>query len=118
MVLLTLVDGRKGPGDVLVRVTAYGEVLSFAEWLFLGKCYLDSEAAYYPVHSGFIGRAMLLNALNELSQGVPFERVLEHYKLKKKGKGLKIVDKRKSALNPSIGGGTCERGSIVVLEGK
>ena len=118
MVLLTLVDGRKGLGDILVKVTAYGEVLSFAEWLFLGKCYLDSEAAYYPVHSGFIGRAMLLNALTELSQGVPFERVLERYKLKKKGKGLKIVDKRKSSFGLRIGGGASERGSIVALGGK
>jgi len=44
MVLLTLVDGKKGFGDILVLVTAYDEPLSFGEWLFLGKCYLDSEA--------------------------------------------------------------------------
>ena len=42
LVLLTLVDGKKGPEDVLVLVTAYAEPLTFAEWLFLGKCYLDS----------------------------------------------------------------------------
>jgi hypothetical protein len=95
MVLLTLVDGKKGPGDILVLVTAYNEPLSFGEWLFLGKCYLDSEAAYYPVHKGFIGKAMLLNALNEISQGVPFEKVLEHYTLNRKKKRLNIVDKRK-----------------------
>jgi len=95
MVLLTLVDGKKGLGDILVLVTAYNEPLSFGEWLFLGKCYLDSEAVYYPIHEGYIGRAMLLNAINEVSQGGPFEKVLDRYKLKRKG--LNIVDKRKSA---------------------
>ena len=97
MVLLELVDGKKGLGDTLVLVTAYGEPLTFGEWLFLGKCYLDSEAMYYPVQNGYVGKAMLLNALTEISQGVPFDRVLERYQLKRKGKSLKIVDKRKSA---------------------
>ena len=95
MVLFTLVDGKKGFGDILVLVTAYDEPLSFGEWLFLGKCYLDSEAVYYPIHEGYIGRAMLMNAINEISQGVPFEKVLERYKLKRIGKGLNILDKRK-----------------------
>lgn len=95
MVLLVLVEGNKGPGDVLVLVNAYNEPLSFAEWLFIGKCYLDSEASYYPVSKGYLGKAMLLNALNELSHGVPFNRVLERYKLKRKKKPLNIVDKRK-----------------------
>jgi len=95
MVLLTLVDGRKGIGDTLVLVTAYEEPLSFAEWLFIGKNYLDSEASYYPISEGYIGKAMLLNALNELAHGVPFEKVLERYKLNRKGKKLNIIDKRK-----------------------
>jgi hypothetical protein len=97
MVLFTLVDGKKGFGDILVLVTAYNEPLSFGEWLFLGKCYLDSEAVYYPIQEGYIGKAMLMNAINEISQGVPFEKVLERYKLKRKGKGLNVVDKRKRA---------------------
>ena len=95
MVLLTLVSGKKGPDDILVLVTAYGEPLSFAEWLFIGKAYLDSEASYYPVSEGYIGKAMLLNALNELAHGVDFEKVLERYGLKRKRKQLNIVDKRK-----------------------
>ena len=95
MVLLTLVDGKKGPNDILVLVTAYNEPLTFAEWLFIGKCYLDSEDSYYPINEGYIGKAMLMNALNEVAFGVDFEKVLEHYKLKRKGKGLKIIDKRK-----------------------
>lgn len=95
MVILTLVDGRKGPGDVLPLVTSYEQPLSFAEWLFLGKCYLDSEHSYYPISEGYVGKAMLLNALNELAHGVPFDRVLERYGLKRKAK-LNIVDKRRN----------------------
>jgi len=79
----------------LVLVTSYSEALSFSEWLFIGKCYLDSEASYYPISEGYLGKAMLLNALNELSHGVPFDKVLERYKLKRKGKSLNVVDKRK-----------------------
>ena len=76
-----------------MKVDSYNEVLSFAEWLFMGKCYLDSEATYYPIQKGFIGKAMLMNALNEISQGVSFDKVLKRYKLSKKG--LIIKDKRK-----------------------
>ncbi|MFX0204301.1 MAG: hypothetical protein ACFFCW_50025 [Candidatus Hodarchaeota archaeon] len=96
MVLLTLVGGKKGPDDILVLVTAYNQPLTFAEWLFIGKCYFDSEASVYPIQEGYIGKAMLMNALNELSHGVDFEKVLKRYKLKRKGKGLKIIDKRKA----------------------
>jgi hypothetical protein len=92
MVLLTLVRGKKGPKDIIVLVTSYNEPLSFAEWLFIGKCYLDSEASYYPVSEGYLGKAMLLNALNELAHGVSFEKVLERYKLNRKKK-LNIIDK-------------------------
>ena len=95
MVLLTLVDGKKGPNDILVLVTAYNEPLTFAEWLFIGKCYLDSEASYYPIKEGYIGQAMLIHAINELALGVDFEQVLKRYKLRRKGKNLKVIDKRK-----------------------
>jgi len=92
MAILTLVDGKKGVHDIVVLVTAYGEPLSLAEWLFIGKCYLESEASYYSVERGYLGKAYLLNALNEIAFGVPFEKVLERYKLPNK---LKVVDKRK-----------------------
>jgi hypothetical protein len=101
MVLFTLIDGKKGIGDTLVLVTAYYEPLTFSEWLFLGKCYLDSEAMYYPIRSGYVGKAMLMNALTEISHGVPFDNVLERYKLKRKGRNLNIIDKRKLTLKKS-----------------
>jgi hypothetical protein len=94
MVILTLVDGKKGPGDILVLVTSYDSPLTFAEILYINKCVLDSEDIYYPISQGNIGKAMFLNAINELACGVPFERVLERYGLKRKT-GLNVVDKRK-----------------------
>jgi len=100
MVVLYLVNGKKGPNDILVLVEAYKEPLSFAEWLFIGKCYLDSEASYYPISKGYIGKAMLLNALNELSHGVDFDSVLRRYRLN--NKGLNIVDMRKCEPKVSV----------------
>lgn len=94
-VLLELVDGRKGPGDILVLVTAYREPLSFMEWLFLGKSYMDSEAVYYPISEGNRGPCLLLEALIELSHGIDFEQVIERYGLSTKQKKLQIEDKRK-----------------------
>jgi hypothetical protein len=95
MVQLTLVDGRKGLGDILVLLKADDEPLSFAEWLFIGKCYMDSEASYYPVSEGYTGPCMLVEAVLELSHGVKFDMVLEKFKLKRKGMSLQILDKRK-----------------------
>jgi hypothetical protein len=96
MALLTLVSGRKGQGDILVLVSSYNEPLSIAELLYLNKCIMDSEASYYPISEGYSGKAYFLNAINELACGVPFERVLEKYGLKRK-KNLNIIDKRKSS---------------------
>ncbi|MEM3459202.1 MAG: hypothetical protein QXN36_01250 [Candidatus Bathyarchaeia archaeon] len=94
MVVLHLVNGKKGPNDILVLVEAYTEPLSFAELLFIIKSVLDSEDSYYPIAEGNIGKAMFLNAVNELACGVPFEKVLKRYGLDRKRK-LDIVDKRK-----------------------
>ena len=103
MVVITLVNGRKGPNDVLIKLTAYDEVLSFAQWLYIGKWYLDSEASYYPIEKGFIGKAMLMNAFNEISQGVPFDMVLKRYKLTKKGLIIKDERKRTKILDENGG---------------
>jgi hypothetical protein len=95
MVVLHLVSGKKGVNDVVVLVEAYTEPLSLTELLFIIKCVLDSEDSCYPINEGNIGKAMFLNAVNELACGVPFEKVLSRYKLDRKGKKLNIVDKRK-----------------------
>ena len=94
MVLLTLIDGKKGLDDVLVLITAYGEPLSFHELLFILKHYFDSEHSYYPVSEGYLGKAMLLNAINCVAVGVPLDTVLERFKLNRKKKKLIVIDKR------------------------
>ena len=97
MVLFELVDGRKGEGDTLVLVIAYGEPLSFHELLFILKHYFDSEHSYYPVSNGYLGKGMLLSAINCVAVGVPLETVLRKFKLYRKTKKLTIIDKRKSS---------------------
>ena len=100
MVLLTLVDGKKGPGDILVLVTSYNEPMTIAEVLFLVDCSMDSEAMYYPISKGYSGKAYFLNAIIELACGVPLERVIQKYGLKGK-KRPNVRDERKQ--NPVLG---------------
>lgn len=95
MVLFELVDGNKGPNDVLVLVSAYSEPLSFHELLFILKHYFESEHSYYPIENGFLGKGMLLSAINCVAVGVPIETVLRKFKLDRKTKKLKIIDKRR-----------------------
>jgi hypothetical protein len=95
------VDGRKGPGDVLVLVDAEHEPLNFAEWLFIGAHYLASEDSYYPRNKGYAGSEYLMNALNDLVyNGLPIEVVLRKYKLEN---GLNITDKRLPAARGASG---------------
>jgi len=95
VVLFELVDGRKGEGDTLVLVTAYGEPLSFHELLFILEHYFDSEHSYYQVSKGYLGKGMLLSAINCVAVGVPLETVLKKFKLDRKTKKLNIIDRRK-----------------------
>lgn len=95
MVLFELVDGKKGSGDTLVLIHAYGEPLSFHELLFILKHYFDSEHHYYPVSEGYLGKGMLLSAICSVAVGVPLDTVLRKFKLYRKTKKLNIIDKRK-----------------------
>jgi len=92
MVKFEVVKGRKGAKDKLVRVWAYGEVLSFSDLLFLLKNYFESEDSYYPVAEGFKGRAMLLMAIIEVYTGIPLSRVLKTYKLERKTNKTVIIE--------------------------
>ena len=85
-----------------------GMSLKRQEWAFVHQSKLLSMASYVlgvsdemvdilreslPNH---VPSATLMNAFNEVALGVDFEQVLKRYKLKRKGKNLKIIDKRKS----------------------
>jgi len=81
MVHFEIVNGRKAPGDKLVRVWSNGEFWSYRELLELLSLYFKSEDACYPINRGFQGRSMLLKAIIDVYSGIPIERVLENYKL-------------------------------------
>lgn len=93
MVQFEVVPGRKGPDDQLVKVWAYGEVLSFSEILFLLSKYFASEEGYYP-KARFEGSCMLLKAIIEVYSEIPLEMVLKKYRLEKKN-GTIITERLK-----------------------
>lgn len=82
MVEFELVPGRKGPNDVLVKVYAEGEVLSFSELLFILGHYFRSERDYYPPEKGYLGDLMLFNAIRDIQRGKPLQLTCDTYKLK------------------------------------
>lgn len=102
MVLLHLVEGKKGPNDVLVLVEAYTEPLTFAELLFILRHYFESEHSYYPVSEGNLGKGMLLSAISCVAVGVPLETILKRFKLSRKRKTLNIIDKRKRSRSSRV----------------
>jgi len=91
MVRLEVVPGRKGPNDELVRVYAYGEVLSFSDILFILDKYFRSEEGYYP-KPRFEGSTMLLKAIVEVYSRIPLATVLEKYGLGRKTKKTLITE--------------------------
>ena len=98
MVHFEIVPGRKGPNDELVRVWAYGEVLSFSDVLFILDKYFKSEEGYYP-KPRFLGSCMLLEAILEVYSNVPFAKVLKKYGLERKTKSTVVTEDLKPASN-------------------
>jgi len=92
MVKFILRGGRKSERDTMVFLVAKDEVLTFHELLFILKHYFDSEHDYYPVSDGFLGKAMLVAAINGVALDVPIPTVLKRFNLP--FKQLEIVDQR------------------------
>jgi len=90
MVKFVLRSGHKSDRDTMVFLVARDEVLTFHELLFILKHYFDSEQDYYPVSDGFLGKAMLVAAINSVALDVPIPTVLKRFKLP--FKRLDIVD--------------------------
>jgi hypothetical protein len=93
MVKFEIVKGQKGPNDKLVKVWAYGEVFTFEDILRFLKIIFESEDSVYPISEGYQGKAMLLKAIIDVYSGLPIERVLEFYKLNRKGKRTLVIEK-------------------------
>jgi hypothetical protein len=93
MVKFEIVKGQKGPNDKLVKVWAYGEVFTFEDILRFLKIIFESEDSVYPISEGYQGKAMLLKAIIDVYSGLPIERVLEFYKLNRKGRKTLVIEK-------------------------
>jgi len=98
MVKFVIVNGKKGPNDKVVRVWSYGEVFTFEDILRLLKIIFESEDSVYPISEGYQGKAMLLKAIIDIYSGLPIERVLEYYKLNRKGKRTLVIEKMHEVL--------------------
>ena len=93
MVLLEVHPGKKGPEDRVIKIWAYGEILTFHDILYILDIIFKSEDSIYPINQGFQGKAMLMKAILEVYSGIPLEHVLKVYRLKRKTKPVKVITK-------------------------
>jgi len=98
MVKFEIVKGQKGPNDKLVKIWAYGEVFTFEDILRLLSVLFEAEDSIYPISQGFQGKAMLLKSIIDVYTGLPLERVLESYKLNRKGRKTVVIENLGSKL--------------------
>lgn len=81
MVKLEVIQGKKGPGDKLVLLTANREPLRVYHLLKILNILFESEDSIYPPSKGFKGRKMLFRAICDVYHKVPLSLVLQRYKL-------------------------------------
>jgi len=79
---LEVVQGKKGPKDKVVLITANREPLKVEHLLFILQQWFESEEACYPTSEGYEGKAMLLKAILDVYSGHKIETVLKRYFLK------------------------------------
>lgn len=84
MVILKLEQGNKSSQDRIIKIWAKGEIITLEDILRILDIIFKSEDSNYPISQGFEGRAYFLKAIIELACGIPLERILKNYKLKKK----------------------------------
>jgi hypothetical protein len=79
---LEVVQGKKGPHDKVVLITANREALKVEHLLFILQQWFESEEACYPQSQGYEGKAMLFKAIFDIYNGQKLETVLKRYFLK------------------------------------
>jgi len=79
---LEVVQGKKGPNDKVVLITANREALKVEHLLFILQRWFESEESCYPITEGYDGKAMLLKAIIDVYSGHKIETVLKRYFLK------------------------------------
>jgi len=99
---LEVVQGKKGPKDKVVLVTANREALKVKDLLFILQQWFESEDACYPISEGYEGKAMLLKAIIDVYSGHKIETVLKRYFLKPSPKGYTLNVNNKGGENSHV----------------
>jgi hypothetical protein len=79
---LEVVQGKKGPNDKVVLITANSEPLKLSICFGFSSNGLKARNACYPITEGYDGKAMLLKAIIDVYSGHKIETVLKRYFLK------------------------------------
>ncbi len=93
MVKLEVVQGKKGPNDKLVLLTANREPLTIEHLLTILSIWFESEDSVYPPSEGYEGRAFLMKAIVDVFAGRKLETVLQRYRLKPSKNGFSFTVK-------------------------
>jgi len=92
---LEVVQGKKGPHDKVVLITANREPLKIEHLLWILQQWFESEEACYPITEGYDGKAMLMKAVIDVYSGHKIETVLKRYFLKPSSNGYNLKLNRK-----------------------
>jgi len=84
MVQIQMQQGKKSSQDRIIRIWANGDIITLEDILIMIDVIFKSEDSNYPIEVGFEGRAYFLKAIVDLACGIPLERILKNYKLKRK----------------------------------
>jgi DNA-binding IscR family transcriptional regulator len=87
--------GKKAEGDRVIRLTANNEKVSLAEILQILDVIFKAEEECYP-KPHFQGSCLFMKAILEVYSGIPLEKVLANYGLKKASKTV-VVEKLDSS---------------------
>jgi hypothetical protein len=87
---LEVVQGKKGPNDKVVLITANREPLKIEHLLWILQQWFESEEACYPITEGYDGKCMLLKAIIDVYSGHKIETVLKRYSLKPSRNGYNL----------------------------
>ena len=87
---LEVVQGKKGPNDKVVLITANHEPLKIEHLLWILQQWFESEEACYPQSRGYEGKAMLFKAIFDIYNGHRLETVLKRYSLKPSRNGYNL----------------------------
>jgi len=98
--IIKVEKGNKSSQDKIIRIWAKGEIITIKDILRILDSIFKSEDVNYPISKGLEGRSYFFKAIVDVYSGIPLERVLEKYKLKRKRKknSVMAIEKRHEIL--------------------